>query len=130
MSNSIKLSKKYGVNPTIPVCFFCGEHKNEIALMGHIGDYRKWEDIEAPSEVVLDYEPCEHCKEQFSKGVLVVSVTPTPNQKGQPPIAKGAYPTGAWAVVKPEALVDGNFKAGDATLAWHSHFMEMFKQKF
>ena len=41
MSNSIKLSEKYGVNPTIPVCFFCGMPKNEIALLGHIGDKRK-----------------------------------------------------------------------------------------
>lgn len=35
--SSIKLSSKHGVNPTIPVCFFCGEEKNEIALLGRIG---------------------------------------------------------------------------------------------
>ena len=57
MSKSIKLSEKYGVNPTIPVCFFCGIPKNEIALLGHIGDKRKGEDFEAPHCVVLDYEP-------------------------------------------------------------------------
>lgn len=56
MGKSIKISKKYGVNPTIPVCFFCGEQKNEVALLGHIGDYRKGEDIEAPRYAVLDYE--------------------------------------------------------------------------
>ena len=59
MSKDIKISPKYGVNPTIPVCFFCGEPKNEIALMGKMKG-----DIEAPKNMVLDYEPCEHCKEQ------------------------------------------------------------------
>ena len=39
MSNAgIKLSPKHGLNPTIPVCFWCGEERNEVALLGHIGD--------------------------------------------------------------------------------------------
>ena len=36
--SGIKISPKYGVNPTIPVCFWCGKQKNEIALMGHMKD--------------------------------------------------------------------------------------------
>ena len=36
MSRNIILSPKYGVNPTIPVCFWCGEQKPEIALMGRV----------------------------------------------------------------------------------------------
>ena len=33
MSNAgIKLSPKHGLNPTIPVCFWCGEERNEVAL--------------------------------------------------------------------------------------------------
>lgn len=67
MSKRIKLSEKYGVNPTIPVCFWCGESKNEIALLGRLGDARKGEDIEAPKNMVLDYEPCDKCKEKFTK---------------------------------------------------------------
>lgn len=35
-NGSIELSPKYGVNPTIPVCFWCGKEKNEIALMGRV----------------------------------------------------------------------------------------------
>ena len=50
MSNAgIKLSPKHGLNPTIPVCFWCGEERNEVALLGHIGDGRKHEDFEAPT---------------------------------------------------------------------------------
>lgn len=45
--SSIKISPKHGVNPTIPVCFFCGKPKNEIALMGRMGGK---EDIEAPTK--------------------------------------------------------------------------------
>lgn len=36
MSKGIKISPKYGLNPTIPVCFWCGKQKNEIALMGRM----------------------------------------------------------------------------------------------
>lgn len=57
MSNAgIKLSPKHGLNPTIPVCFWCGEERNEVALLGHIGDGRKHEDFEAPRHMVIDYE--------------------------------------------------------------------------
>lgn len=66
MSNAgIKLSPKHGLNPTIPVCFWCGEERNEVALLGHIGDGRKHEDFEAPMHMVIDYDavrkmPCKH----------------------------------------------------------------------
>ena len=60
MSDSIKLSPKYGVNPTIPCCFFCGKEKNEIALLGKVG--KRDEDIEAPMHMVIDYEPCDECR--------------------------------------------------------------------
>lgn len=39
--SGIKLSPKYGVNPTIPVCFWCGKEKNEIALMGTCWRWQK-----------------------------------------------------------------------------------------
>lgn len=107
MSNSIKLSPKYGVNPTIPCCFFCGKEKNEIALMGHIG--HKSEDIEAPHNIILDYEPCDECKSGMAQGVTLIGYTNTENQKGQPPIMKlqsgeNFYPTGSWCVMKDEAI--------------------------
>ena len=125
MSNSIKLSKKYGVNPTIPVCAFCGKEKNEIALMGHIGDGKKGEDFEAPRSVILDYEPCDECKEQWAQGVAIIEVSTIPVCDGQPPISKGAYPTGRVVVVKEEAL-NGSFKKGDKALM----LTEEFKQTF
>lgn len=125
----IKLSPKYGVNPTIPICFFCGEEKNEIALMGHIGDGRKHEDIEAPRHMILDYEPCACCKEKFSHGVLIVEVNSYPNSDNQPPLTKNAYPTGRHIVVRPEAL-NGNFSAGSKALMNGSEFEMVFGDFF
>lgn len=124
MSKGIKLSPKHGLNPCIPTCFFCGQDKNEIALMGHIGDGRKGEDFEAPMKAILDFEPCEECKKKFAKGVLIIEVTETPEYIGMP-IAENAYPTGRYVVVKPEAM-NGDFKAGSKALCLKKDFIAMF----
>lgn len=100
--NGIRLSEKYGVNPTIPVCFFCGEPKNEVALLGKIGG--KGKDLEAPMHCLLDYEPCDKCKELMSSGITIISVVSYPSNPNQPCIQQGLYPTGKYAVVKPEAV--------------------------
>lgn len=119
---SIKLSEKYGVNPTIPVCFFCGEPKNEIALLGKITGKHTHDEVEAPKNLVLDYEPCDKCKEHWSKGVAIIEVTK--NDLGRPYIAQDAQPTGRIVVVKPEVVV--NCKAGDRRLMIDVEFEQLF----
>lgn len=104
MSNSITLSPKYGVNPTIPVCFWCGKEKNEIALMGRMGDDRKHEDFEAPRHMVLDFEPCEECKRNMALGFTVMEATTTPNSNSTVEIQRGIYPTGRFVVLNTEAV--------------------------
>jgi hypothetical protein len=98
MSNSVKLSPKHGLNPTIPVCFWCGQDKNEVALMGKIDK----EDSEVPRKLITNYEPCDKCKELFSKGIHVIGVTEKPIVEGMFPIVKDnvktLYPTGAMFV--------------------------------
>lgn len=100
--SSIKLSQKHGVNPTIPVCFFCGEQKNEIALLGKLKG-----DVEAPKNCVLDYEPCDKCKEHMNMGVTLIEVSDVQPMDKRPPLtARGnqqVYPLGGWCVIKPEA---------------------------
>ena len=98
MANSIRISPKHGLNPTIPVCFFCGKEKNELILMGRLKD-----DAEAPKNTFFDYEPCEECRKKFEQGILLIGVSET-SPDGRPPIAKGVYPTGVYAVVKREAI--------------------------
>lgn len=125
MSNSIPLSPKHGLNPTIPICFWCGKEKNEIALLGKIKTDKRGEDPEAPHSCVLDYEPCDCCKEQWGKGVTLIEVSVDPNVAGQPPMQTNAYPTGRFAVVNPEALV-GDFKVGDKAFMRPEDFSATF----
>lgn len=95
--SGIKISPKYGINPTIPVCFWCGKQKNEIALMGHMKG-----DIEAPKNMVLDYVPCEECQSHMAMGVAVLEANDHPNTEGQPPMQKGVYPTSRFVVITTE----------------------------
>lgn len=110
--NGIEISPKHGLNPTIPVCFWCGKEKNEIALLGRIREKTKdhfgsntvvrGSVIEAPRRMVLDYEPCDECKKMWESGVAVLEVQQTPTMPNQPEIQKGIYPTGRFAVVTVE----------------------------
>lgn len=116
---SIELSPKYGVNPTIPVCFWCGKEKNEIALLGRVRKSttehtaygstitRRTGDYEAPMHMVLDYEPCECCKNGFSQGVQLIEVTNFV-QDERPALSHDehgneVFPTGRTVVLYPEA---------------------------
>ena len=112
MSKGIEISPKHGLNPTIPVCFWCGKDKNEIALLGRIREKTKNRyganvtkqdsDIKAPSRMVIDYEPCDECMKMWDSGVAVIEVQETPIMPNQPEIQKGIYPTGRFAVVTVE----------------------------
>ena len=112
MSKGIEISPKHGLNPTIPVCFWCGKDKNEIALLGRIREKttnrfganvtKRDSDIEAPRRMVLDYEPCDECKKMWESGVVVIEVQQTPINPNQPEIQGGIYPTGRFAVVTVE----------------------------
>lgn len=102
---SVTLSPRYGVNPTIPVCFWCGEERREVALLGHIGDSRKHEDIEAPMHMVLDYEPCNECRKHMDMGFTVMEATTSPNSVTNVEIQSGVYPTGRYTVLKMDAAI-------------------------
>lgn len=133
MANNIKLSPKHGLNPTIPVCAWCGKPKNEIALMGHIKTNKRGEDPEAPKNCVLDYEPCEHCKEQWSQGVAILEATterPTPYR---PPMKQengvDIYPTMRMVVIKAESasqIFGQEMSAGQTVLLEDKAFEQIF----
>lgn len=102
MSTGLKLSPKHGLNPTISVCFWCGEEKDEIALLGHIGNVRKGEDIEASMRTIINYEPCPSCLAKMDSGFTIVETTTSPNDTTSVPIQEGIYPTGRFVVIKHE----------------------------
>lgn len=79
-ARSIPLSPEHGLNPTIPVCFWCGKDKNEIALLGRIGGK---EDREAPARMVLDYEPCEDCRRGMARGFTIQDLGKSASERGE-----------------------------------------------
>lgn len=74
----MRIGKK-GLNPTMPLCHYCGKPKNMIMLTGLEGE--KWAkkngrpDGEMPMHVYVegDIEPCDECK---AKGIAIVEVVP------------------------------------------------------
>lgn len=98
--DSITLHPKYGVNATVPQCFWCGQDKNEVALLG--AGYKG----EAPRTMVIDYDPCAACEDRWAQGVVVIEATHEPNGQGQQPAVGSIYPTptGRYFVVTEEAV--------------------------
>ena len=85
------------------ICFYCGEPTGEIALLGALKG-----DVEAPKYTILNYTPCDKCKEQISKGVTVIESGYATD--GRPPISKDStgakvYPTGRWCVLNKEPAI-------------------------
>lgn len=97
MGNAIKLSQKYGVNPALTKCFWCGEDMG-IALLGKLNG-----DVEAPKYVFGGYEPCDKCKQKFGEGVLLMEAGNCPTFENQPAMQKDVYPTGRHLIMKREA---------------------------
>jgi hypothetical protein len=97
--DSISLHPKYGLNPSVGMCFWCGEDTGEILLYGnHIK-------TEAPMRSVASYAPCEKCAAKWEQGFVFIEADTQPLAEGQPEISPGAYPTGNYAVINPEAAV-------------------------
>ena len=94
MSKGIRLSEKHGVNPAIPLCFFCLKPKNEILLPGKMRN-----DMEAPRNAVWDMRPCDECKGYMEKGIILISIDESKSADHENP-----YRSGGWCVVKEELV--------------------------
>lgn len=73
--DSITLSSKYGVNPSLLKCPICGKDMG-IALLGRLKG-----DKEAPREMNSN-ELCDNCKKQYITLLLVEKQEPKPNITG------------------------------------------------
>ena len=110
--DDIELSPKYGANPMIPSCFWCGKPKEVITLVGRLrinpetGEKERNGDFKAEDGMVIDFEPCDTCKEQWKEGVVVAEALHKPMVKNTPPVTtdsntgKPLYLTGRWTVLK------------------------------
>lgn len=126
---NVKISPKHGVNPTIPICAWCGQQKNEIAMLGKFDR----EDSEAPRNCVLDYVPCDCCAEQWSLGVAILEATTERPQPYRPPMKKDKgvdiYPTMRMVVISPESanqIFGSEMSAGQRILLEDKAFEQIF----
>lgn len=62
VKDSIELSPKYGVNPSVLHCFICGKETG-LALLGKLKG-----DAEAPHNVSNPNEICDDCRKQIDAG--------------------------------------------------------------
>jgi hypothetical protein len=97
MSKRIRLSEKHGMNPSLGVCFWCGEEDGTVLLVGQLPG-----DKEAPRRMTVSYDPCAKCKKRFAQGILLIEASPDPIHEGQVEMGAGAYPTGRYLVVTQE----------------------------
>lgn len=85
----MRLSAKHGVNPSMGVCFWCGEDDGTIALPGRLPG-----DAEAPRRAVWSMEPCAKCKANMALGITLMEA----NGDTKP------EPTGRWVVVTEDCV--------------------------
>jgi hypothetical protein len=55
---------KDGSYVAIPLCFYCGEKKNEVILNTRLKPI--------PQDVVYNKEPCDKCKDWMAKGIMLI----------------------------------------------------------
>ena len=105
--SSIKVSPKYGLNPFIPGCFWCGGAKDMLAIPGKLKG-----DAEARHGMIIDTEPCDKCAEGFQRtkdegGILLFEVG-TEREVGEAsqlkPVRPGIWLTGRMVGIKGEAF--------------------------
>ena len=126
--DGIVVSPKYGLNPSLDLCFWCGKPRG-VAIVGRLrkdGD----NDAPAPKEMVRNIEPCDECKKKFAKGVLLIEVQEDGSKFGNNPAFalrahKLMWPTGRWALLKPGSILKES-KAGHRILTDHILMDEVF----
>ena len=126
MSRSgIRLSEKHGLNPSLAVCFWCGKERGDLVLFGRMKN-----DAEAPLHMVVDFEPCEHCRKEMAQGFTLIEATNFPNCVCDREIQSGVYPTGRYVVVRVDAarqmFGNPNIKIGGKAFLDARVFGEMF----
>lgn len=97
--DSIRLSPKHGVNPSVTLCFFCGQEVG-VVLFGLMEG-----DQQAPRRCVTDMEPCDECKGWMEKGIILIGIDP---ELSDPKLGPGGFwRSGHYVTVKEEAFRRG-----------------------
>ena len=86
------------LNPILVKCFWCGE-ASSIGIPKRMSNKE-----EGYRECVMNYDPCDKCKEKWDKGAVLIEASHKPNVENQPAIRHGVYPTGVWGVVEQKLM--------------------------
>ena len=111
------LHREFGLNPAIPLCFYCGEEKREIILAGAACRG------EAPRNAVWDLQPCDNCEALMQRGIIMIGVESEAEfdkiekariahegehcrkpPERRPPFIPGPYRSGHWLVVSDDLV--------------------------
>jgi len=90
----IRVSEKHGVNPSLGVCFYCGEDDGTVVLPGRLKN-----DAQAPHKAVWTRDPCSKCQGYMNQGVILIEVDEKKTVDHSDP-----YRVGGFAVVRDEAI--------------------------
>jgi len=112
---SIPISEQHGVNPAVPLCYYCLEPKNEVVLAGRLPG-----DAEAPQHHVWDMSPCNKCQDHMDAGIIIISIRDGESDRmadeqlqhramqahasNPAPFVPNPYRTGGFWVLKAEAF--------------------------
>jgi len=103
MGNSIRLHPEHGVAPVVTACWWCGQEKNEIAMLGaKVNKVMADLDLQEPPRcLIIDDEPCDACKTHAEDNCVIAGIPDT----GKAP--NGLFPRGKglYAVVKKPAIL-------------------------
>ena len=94
---NILLSTKHGVNPSLQVCFYCGEDIG-VLLLGRLPN-----DEKAPRKMCTDIEPCDKCKDKIGDNVILIEVN---RKKNGLQVQDNLWANGTYWVVKKGVLND------------------------
>lgn len=130
-SGSIPVSPKHGLNPTVPVCLYCGKDKNEIAVCGKVNK----QDDEMPMRCVIDALPCDECRKLWQAGVVLIRASKTKKGRMVPVKAPDGtstlYLDGSTMLVTEEGaqrLFQSSMKKGDPVYLDDKVFDSLYEQ--
>lgn len=103
-SDEIQLSPKYGVNPSVGLCWICGNENGTIILPGRLPD-----DKQAPRSAVWDATPCPACADAMQKGIMLIELSREPKTGEHP----GTVPRTGWIAAITEEAFLRCFTGGD-----------------
>ena len=87
----------------MPICFWCTKETGKPVQLSEVGG------VKPPAKAILNYEPCEACKEMFGKGIHIIGVVDKSPVETMPPIINEGeiklYPTGSFFVASPKWTV-------------------------